>query len=73
MNIPKPNIDTKRIKSREAMIQYKKSLAEKNAWDGDMPMGEGPLNRDGMPKIPPGQRVTDKWPVLDLGFNRKSP
>jgi len=30
MNIPKPDINTKWIKSREAMIQYKKLLAEKN-------------------------------------------
>jgi DMSO/TMAO reductase YedYZ molybdopterin-dependent catalytic subunit len=66
MNIPRPDPNTKRIKSREAMIQYKKSLADKKSWDGDVPMGEGPLNRDGMPKIPPGQTATGKWPVLDL-------
>jgi len=42
MNIPKPDIHTKRIKSREAMIQYKKSLSEKKSWDGDVPLGEGP-------------------------------
>ena len=55
------------------MIQYKRSLAEKNSWDGDMPMGEGPLNRDGMPKTPPGQRITEKWPVLDLGVQPEIP
>ena len=31
------------------------------------PMGEGEPNRHGMPKVPPGQYVTRKWPVLDLG------
>lgn len=33
------------------------------------PMGEGPRNRHGMPKEPPGQNVFEKgeWPVLDLG------
>lgn len=31
------------------------------------PRGSGPPNRHGMPKVPPGQRVTEKWPVLDLG------
>ncbi|MEE8259641.1 MAG: molybdopterin-dependent oxidoreductase, partial [Nitrospinaceae bacterium] len=67
MNIPKPDTTTKRIKSRVAMIQYKKSLAEKKSWEGEAPMGEGPLNRDGMPKTPPGQNITGKWPVLDLG------
>ena len=73
MNIPKPDTTTKRIKSREAMIQYKKSLAEKKSWDGDIPLGQGPLNRDGMPKTPPGQNVTAKWPVLDLGVQPEIP
>ena len=40
---------------------------------GDTPVGEGPLNRDGMPKIPPGQRATDKWPVLDLEVQPEIP
>jgi len=31
-------------------------------------MGEGSLNRDGNPQIPPGQRIVTNWPVLDLGF-----
>ena len=38
-----------------------------------MPMGEGPLNRDGMPKIPPSQKPTDRWPVLDLGVQPEIP
>jgi DMSO/TMAO reductase YedYZ molybdopterin-dependent catalytic subunit len=29
--------------------------------------GTGPLNRNGMPKLPVGQREVDHWPVLDLG------
>lgn len=29
--------------------------------------GTGPLNRHGMPKLPPGQRQVPNWPVLDLG------
>ena len=32
------------------------------------PMGTGPDNRHGMPKLPVGQSVTEKWPVLDLGI-----
>ncbi|HUL61088.1 MAG TPA: molybdopterin-dependent oxidoreductase [Anaeromyxobacteraceae bacterium] len=34
-----------------------------------MPQGEGPRNRHGMPRLPPGQNEFDKqeWPVLDLG------
>jgi DMSO/TMAO reductase YedYZ molybdopterin-dependent catalytic subunit len=31
------------------------------------PQGEGPPNRHGMPKLPIGQTITKKWPVLDLG------
>ncbi|WP_242392549.1 molybdopterin-dependent oxidoreductase [Anaeromyxobacter oryzisoli] len=33
------------------------------------PQGEGPQNRHGMPREPPGQNVFEKreWPVLDLG------
>lgn len=27
------------------------------------------LNREGLPKLPPGQHVTKKWPVLDLGMH----
>ncbi|MEO7766850.1 MAG: molybdopterin-dependent oxidoreductase [Ferruginibacter sp.] len=32
------------------------------------PMGSGELNRHGMPFLPPGQIITSKWPVLDLGL-----
>jgi len=31
------------------------------------PLGSGAPNRHGMPKLPVGQTVTAKWPVLDLG------
>jgi hypothetical protein len=31
------------------------------------PQGSGEPNRHGMPKLPPGQTLTRKWPVLDLG------
>lgn len=30
--------------------------------------GTGPTNRHGMPQVPIGQTVTQKWPVLDLGY-----
>ncbi len=33
----------------------------------DEPMGAGPANRHGMPRLPPEQSETAKWPVLDLG------
>jgi DMSO/TMAO reductase YedYZ molybdopterin-dependent catalytic subunit len=31
------------------------------------PLGSGPENRHGMPKLPIDQVQTEKWPVLDLG------
>lgn len=34
----------------------------------EKPMGKGNLNRHGMPVIPVGQTITQKWPVLDLGI-----
>jgi DMSO/TMAO reductase YedYZ molybdopterin-dependent catalytic subunit len=33
------------------------------------PMGNGPINRHGMPQLPFGQILTAKWPVLDLGYH----
>ena len=37
------------------------------------PMGKGKLNRHGMPKLPVGQTITKKWPVLDLGIQPDIP
>lgn len=73
MDFPKPDPNSKRIRTREAMIRYKQAQMAQQKWDGDLPMGEGPLNRDGMPKVPPGQNTTDRWPVLDLGFQPEIP
>lgn len=58
---------SKRIKGREKLIQYRKALQENQKWEEGVPMGEGELNRDGNPKNPPGQRIVENWPVLDLG------
>ncbi|PLK42784.1 sulfite oxidase-like oxidoreductase [Emticicia sp. TH156] len=33
------------------------------------PLGTGRINRHGMPLLPVGQTVTQKWPVLDLGYH----
>ncbi len=37
------------------------------------PLGSGPPNRHGMPKLPIGQYETKKWPVLDLGIHPDVP
>lgn len=55
------------------LVQRKQAFAERQAargkgvFAGRTPMGSGPPNRDGMPKLPVGQHETKKWPVLDLG------
>ncbi len=45
----------------EAQMLASPSLADAQ------PQGKGPINRHGMPELPPGQHLTKKWPVLDLG------
>jgi DMSO/TMAO reductase YedYZ molybdopterin-dependent catalytic subunit len=37
------------------------------------PMGTGPANRHGLPKVPTGQRPVPNWPVLDLGDTPEVP
>jgi DMSO/TMAO reductase YedYZ molybdopterin-dependent catalytic subunit len=61
-----PDLVTKRL----AYIERQKRLhAETVNVDlrGRTPQGSGPLNRDGMPKLPVDQRPVPNWPVLDLG------
>jgi DMSO/TMAO reductase YedYZ molybdopterin-dependent catalytic subunit len=53
-----------RMKLRERFLEkMKRTPAQADAH----PPGEGPKNRHGMPRLPPGQTETVKWPVLDLG------
>lgn len=37
------------------------------------PMGSGPANRHGKPKLPVGQSAVREWPVLDLGHTPEVP
>ena len=51
-----------KLKARfEEKIKQTPSVAD------EKPMGKGAINRHGMPSIPVGQTLTQKWPVLDLG------
>ncbi len=59
--------NSKKIKNREKLIQYRRAFQNNNPINDEIPQGEGELNRDGNPKVPPGQRVVENWPVLDLG------
>lgn len=47
--------------------RFESKMAATASVADDQPLGEGPPNRHGMPQVPPGQYVTRKWPVLDLG------
>jgi DMSO/TMAO reductase YedYZ molybdopterin-dependent catalytic subunit len=48
--------------------RFLKKMAATPAVSDARPMGSGPANRHGMPRLPVGQAETEKWPVLDLGI-----
>ncbi len=50
------------------MERFKDKQASTPSLADDAPQGDGPTNRHGMPSVPVGQYVTEKWPVLDLGI-----
>ena len=54
-----------RLKLRERFLR---KMEASPAASDPRPMGSGPRNRHGMPRLPTGQTETDKWPVLDLGI-----
>jgi DMSO/TMAO reductase YedYZ molybdopterin-dependent catalytic subunit len=47
--------------------RYERDVEKTPAMSDPSPLGSGPLNRHGMPRLPQGQTPTEKWPVLDLG------
>jgi DMSO/TMAO reductase YedYZ molybdopterin-dependent catalytic subunit len=53
-----------RMKLRE---RWRARVLATRAQADPKPRGTGPPNRHGMPALPPGQKQTSKWPVLDLG------
>lgn len=53
-----------RMKLRERFFD---KIDKTPAMSDAKPGGSGEPNRHGMPKLPPGQYSTKKWPVLDLG------
>jgi DMSO/TMAO reductase YedYZ molybdopterin-dependent catalytic subunit len=58
---------SKKIEAREKLIEYRKAFKDKQTFEKGVPQGDGNLNRDGNPTLPPGQRIVETWPVLDLG------
>ncbi len=48
--------------------RFEEKIKETPSVADNKPMGKGNPNRHGMPVIPVGQTITNKWPVLDLGL-----
>ena len=70
-------LDDKQQRVVEARLKLRERFLERMARtpsraDGDA-MGSGPPNRHGMPRLPPEQVETRKWPVLDLGEHPEVP
>ena len=59
-----------RLKLRERFLE---KMRRTPAVADEKPMGEGPPNRHGMPRLPPGQHEAKDWPVLDLGTQPEVP
>ncbi len=58
------------VQRRQRYIERMKQLHVDSVdveFAGRQPMGEGPDNRHGRPKLPYGQHAVPNWPVLDLG------
>jgi DMSO/TMAO reductase YedYZ molybdopterin-dependent catalytic subunit len=58
------------VARRTRFIQRQIALAREAVnvrFAGARPLGSGPPNRHGLPKLPVGQRIVHNWPVLDLG------
>jgi DMSO/TMAO reductase YedYZ molybdopterin-dependent catalytic subunit len=52
---------------RKLRDRFLSQMAQTPSVADTQPQGSGPLNRHGMPSLPVGQYLTEKWPVLDLG------
>lgn len=62
------------IAARLALRQrFDARIAETPSRADPRPLGSGPANRHGMPRLPVGQTATTKWPVLDLGMHPEVP
>jgi DMSO/TMAO reductase YedYZ molybdopterin-dependent catalytic subunit len=58
------------VARRQAFIDRQRALKKETVdvnFAGMRPMGTGPANRDGLPRLPIGQHEVKNWPVLDLG------
>lgn len=61
---------TDHLEETQRLIERHRGAMEATPGRSDPhPLGQGPPNRHGMPRIPPGQRIIGHWPVLDLGHH----
>lgn len=63
--------DDKQSRIEATRLQLRERWLAKARQHGDE--GSGLPNRHGQPKLPPGQTVSQKWPVLDLGRQPRVP
>lgn len=61
-----PDLVARRLQYIERQIALGKGGVNVR-FQGLEPLGSGPLNRDGMPRLPVEQHEVKNWPVLDLG------
>ena len=59
---------TEKIVKTKMMLAKVKSQNQQGLKTSDSILGSGPLNRDGVPRLPPDQKEVKNWPVLDLGI-----
>jgi len=61
-----------KVRARQSRIaRWQKRHDRTAAHADDHPLGSGPPNRHGMPRLPPRQRIVSKWPIEDLGVRPK--
>lgn len=62
------------VEARMALkARFEAEMSKTPSVADEQPQGTGPSNRHGMPKLPVGQVVSKKWPVLDLGVHPEVP
>lgn len=59
---------TEKIVQTKMMLAKIKSANQKGVKTDSTILGSGVINRDGVPRLPPDQKVVKNWPVLDLGI-----
>lgn len=59
---------TEKIVKTKMMLAKIKSQHQQGLKTSGVIQGSGPLNRDGVPRLPPDQKEVKNWPVLDLGI-----